>query len=144
MASLSSEPVGKNARSGEMRMWESLRNERRLAIDPLMFLGLSLVAIAAALSGFVAVVRGGSRSGAAQPPDRSNSTRRRFRLVIFTKKSRLLRVANETFPGASPLSLCRAIWRRIERSARAIATDGGRGGAQSLENSVPREEASCR
>ncbi|MBY6243701.1 glycosyltransferase family 87 protein [Methylosinus sp. Sm6] len=76
--------------------------------------------------------------------NRSNSIFRAFGLAVFTKKSRLLRRADETFPRMSPLSSGRAIWRRIGRSTCALAADGGRGDAHGVENSVPKEEASCR
>ncbi|OBS53343.1 hypothetical protein A8B73_06060 [Methylosinus sp. 3S-1] len=51
---------------------------------------------------------------------------RAFRLAEFTKKSRLTCVADATFSVTSPLSLCRVVVRRIDRSARAIAAVGGR------------------
>ncbi|ATQ66675.1 MULTISPECIES: glycosyltransferase family 87 protein [Methylosinus] len=56
----------------------------------------------------------------------SNVIFRAFRLAEFTKKSRLTCVADATFSVTSPLSLCRVVVRRIDRSARAIAAVGGR------------------
>ncbi|HEY8261070.1 MAG TPA: glycosyltransferase family 87 protein [Methylosinus sp.] len=84
------------------------------------------------------------RDGAAAR-ERSHSIFSVSRPSIFTKKSRLIRRARETFRPVPPLSMCRAIWRRIGHGAGGGCAGRAAGAEQSArESSVPREEASCR
>jgi alpha-1,2-mannosyltransferase len=73
---------------------------------------------------FTVILRDALGSGG--EADRSNAVFRAFRLAVFTKKSRLIGAGDATFSLASPLSLGRAVLRRIDRSVRATRAVGGR------------------
>jgi hypothetical protein len=77
---------------------------------------------------FAVILRDALRDGAA-PGERSNSIFSALRPSIFTKKSRLIRLARETFRRVPPLMGSRTVLRRIGTARAAVARERNRRGA---------------